>query len=299
VVGACADGPLLAEVRAEGFRVIPLPFARSLNPIAHLRAFASLVRLLRAERPDIVHAHMPISAFLTRLAARIAGVPTIAFTCHGYIFKQSGSPLRRTGGFLMEWLGGKLTDIYMNVSTEEAADARRLRIHPTPVAIGNGRDPAIFRPNPQARARLRAEWGIPPETVAIVIVSRVVVFKGYRELLEAMASVPAELWVVGERLTSDRGEDLDPHFARFAETGRLRRLGSRGGRHEAGLRLRERYRAALQLRHAGLHALDAGLGLVDALSAQVNAEVDAGVHHCSRALAHATRAPPSHARTPA
>jgi glycosyltransferase involved in cell wall biosynthesis len=227
VVGACADGPLLAEVRAEGFRVIPLPFARSLNPIAHLRAFASLVRLLRAERPDIVHAHMPISAFLTRLAARIAGVPTIAFTCHGYIFKQSGSPLRRTGGFLMEWLGGKLTDIYMNVSTEEAADARRLRIHPTPVAIGNGRDPAIFRPNPQARARLRAEWGIPPETVAIVIVSRVVVFKGYRELLEAMASVPAELWVVGERLTSDRGEDLTPHFDRFATTGRLRLLGYR------------------------------------------------------------------------
>jgi glycosyltransferase involved in cell wall biosynthesis len=227
VVGACADGPLLAEVRAEGFRVIPLPFARSLNPIAHLRAFAALVRLIRAERPDIVHAHMPISAFLTRLAARIAGVPIIAFTCHGYIFKQSGSILRRTGGFLMEWIGGKLTDIYMNVSAEEAEDAKRLRIHPTPVAIGNGRDPAIFHPNPAARARLRAEWGVAPGTVAIVIVSRVVVFKGYRELLEAMASVPAELWVVGERLTSDRGEDLTPHFERFAQTGRLRLLGYR------------------------------------------------------------------------
>jgi len=42
-----------------------------------------------------------------------------------------------------------------------------------------------------------------------------------------MQTVPAELWVVGERLPSDRGEDLAPHFARFAETGRLRHLGYR------------------------------------------------------------------------
>ena len=47
------------------------------------------------------------------------------------------------------------------------------------------------------------------------------------ELLEAMQTVPAELWVVGNRLPSDRGEDLAPHFARFAETGRLRSLGYR------------------------------------------------------------------------
>ena len=69
--------------------------------------------------------------------------------------------------------------------------------------------------------------GVPDSTVAVVIVSRVVVYKGFLELLEAMQTVPAELWVVGTRLPSDRGEDLAPHFARFAETGRLRSLGYR------------------------------------------------------------------------
>ena len=226
-VGACADGALLDEVRAEGFRVETLPFARSLSPRAHLRAFLALVALIRRERPDIVHAHMPISAFLARLAARISGVPVVAFTCHGYLFKQSGSWPRRIGGFAMEWIGGRLTDIYMNVSREEAADARRLWINRRAVAVGNGRDPAIFRPDPAARARVRAALGVAPDTVAVVIVSRVVVFKGYLDLLAAMAEVPAELWVVGERLASDRGEDLEPHFARFAQTGRLRRLGYR------------------------------------------------------------------------
>ena len=34
VIGACADGPLLEPVRAEGFRVVALPPMRSLSPAA-------------------------------------------------------------------------------------------------------------------------------------------------------------------------------------------------------------------------------------------------------------------------
>jgi len=227
VVGACAEGAHLDAVRAEGFRVEPLPFARALSPRAHWRAFWAMMALIRRERPDVVHAHMPISGFLARLAARIAGVPKIVYTCHGYLFNQEGSWLRQAGGFAMEWIGGRLTDVYMNVSRAEADDARRLWIHRRAVAIGNGRSPAQFRPNPAARVRLRAAMGVAPDTIAVVIVSRVVAPKGYIELLAAMRDVPAELWVVGDRLPSDRGEDLGPHFARFAETGRLRQLGYR------------------------------------------------------------------------
>ena len=129
VVGVCAEGPLLADVRAEGFRVIAAPFARRVSPLAHWRAFNALVVLMRAERPDLVHAHMPISSFLARLAAWRAGVPRIAFTCHGFLFNnaQAAWP-QRTASFAMEWLGGRVTDVFLTVSTEEAADARRLGI---------------------------------------------------------------------------------------------------------------------------------------------------------------------------
>ena len=227
VVGVCAEGPHLDPVRQEGFRVEALPFARSLSPTAHWRAFWQMVALIRRERPDVVHAHMPISGFLARVAARVAGVPKVAYTCHGYLFNQEGAWLRRAGGLAMEWIGGRLTDVYMTVSAEEAQDARRLRIHAGAVAVGNGRNPALFRPDPETRARLRTEMGVAPGTVAVVIVSRIVAPKGYIELLAAMRNVPAELWVVGDRLPSDRGEDLSPHFDRFAETGRLRLLGYR------------------------------------------------------------------------
>jgi len=227
VVGVSAEGPLLDIARAEGFRIAPIPFVRGLSPLAQWRAFRALVVLMRTERPDLVHAHMPISGFLARLAARVAGVPRVAYTCHGYLFNQPSPWPRRAVSLLIEWLGGRLTDIYMTVSTKEGGDARRLLIARHAVAIGNGRDPAIYHPDPEARARLRAGFGVPPDRVVVVAVSRLVRHKGYPELLAAMREVDAELWIVGERLASDHGEDMEPHFAAAGLGGRLRRLGYR------------------------------------------------------------------------
>lgn len=231
VVGVCAEGPLLDLPRAEGFRVLAAPMARSLNPLAQARCLRALVALMRAEKPDLVHAHMPISGLLARAAARIAGVPRIAYTCHGFLFNQPGPWWRRQLSLRLERAAGRITDTYLTVSAEEAEDARRLGIHPRAIAVLNGRDPARFRPDPTARAALRAELGAGEGDCVVIAVSRLVRHKGYPELLAAMAATPANcmLWVVGERLPTDHGEELEPHFARAAALlgPRLRRLGYR------------------------------------------------------------------------
>ena len=214
VVGVAAEGPLLEGIRAEGFRVEAAPFVRRVSPVAQLRAFRALVALLRRERPDLVHGHMPISGFLARLAAWAAGVPRVAYTCHGFLFNQPGPWLRRAGSFVMEWSAARVTDVFMTVSVEEAADARRLGIAGHATAVGNGRDPTVFRPDPAARRQIRTGLGVAQKRVVIVAVSRLVRHKGFTELLAAMASVhDAELWVVGDRLTSDRGVDYRPALA--------------------------------------------------------------------------------------
>jgi glycosyltransferase involved in cell wall biosynthesis len=228
VVGACGDGPLLDPVRAEGFRVENLPPMRSLSPGEQLRALRAILRLIRAERPDIVHAHMPIAGLLGRFAARLRGVRLIAYTGHGFLFNQPGPWTRRAASLALEWAGGRMTDLFMTVSAEEADDARRLGIARRAVAIGNGRDPGLYRPDPGARARIRAGLGVPQDRVVVTAVSRLVRHKGYGELVAAMRDVPgAELWVVGERLATDRGEDLGPLFAQSGLDGRLRMLGYR------------------------------------------------------------------------
>ena len=227
VVGACAPGALLAGPRAEGFRIVELPLARSASVAAQLRAFRALRRFIRAERFDTVHAHMPLSGFLARLAAAEAGVPVVAYTCHGFLFNQPGPLKRRAASFAMEWTAGRVTARFLTVSDEEARDARRLGIHRGARACGNGRDPARFRPDADARARIRAALGTPDGRVVVVIVSRLVRHKGHPELLAAMHDVAArgidaELWVVGERLASDHGPVLD-----VAPSERVRLLGYR------------------------------------------------------------------------
>lgn len=230
VIGVCADGPLLQQPRSEGFRIETLPFARSFSVPAQLRAFWALVRLIKKEKPDLVHAHMPISGILARAAAKLCGVPRIAYTCHGFLFNQPGSRLRRGLALVLEVLCGRITDVYLTVSREEAQDAKRLHIHHHPVAIGNGRDPDRFHPDAQARTRIRAELGTLAQTPVIIVVSRLVRHKGYPELLAAMEQVPdAELWIVGERLASDHGANMDEYLtkARALLGPRLKCLGYR------------------------------------------------------------------------
>ena len=62
----------------------------------------------------------------------------------------------------------------------------------------------------------------------VIAVSRLVWHKGYPELAAAMRMVPeAELWVVGERLDSDRGADMAAVLRSAGLGFRLRMLGYR------------------------------------------------------------------------
>jgi glycosyltransferase involved in cell wall biosynthesis len=228
VIGACAEGRFLDGPRAEGFRIVAVPFERRASPLAHWRAFRFLVRLFREEKPDLVHAHMPISGFLARMAAWWAGVPQIACTCHGFWFNNPGNPARRAVGFLMEWIAARVTTVFLTVSEEEAQDARRLGVSRSAVAVHNGRDPGVFRPDPAGRRRIRNELDVPDGRIVIVAVSRLVRHKGFPELAAAMRDVPdAELWVVGERLGSDRGDDMASLLRNAGLGSRLRLLGYR------------------------------------------------------------------------
>jgi hypothetical protein len=123
VVGLCAEGPLLDIPRAEGFRIEAMPMARSMNPLLQWNAYKAVRDFLKRENCDLVHAHMPISGLIGRAAARSAGVPRIAYTCHGFLFNQPGPWWRRTLALQLERVAGRITDVYLTVSEEEAADA--------------------------------------------------------------------------------------------------------------------------------------------------------------------------------
>lgn len=78
---------LIDKLHAEGIRVAPMHhLAREMWLRSDIKAFLDFYRLLRQERPDIVHLNSSKAGGIGALAARIAGVPRIVFTAHGWEF---------------------------------------------------------------------------------------------------------------------------------------------------------------------------------------------------------------------
>jgi glycosyltransferase involved in cell wall biosynthesis len=87
VVAAHGAGPLRDAAATPGVRYVPLEHVRRrINPWRDLAGLYELVRLLRRERPDILHANSSKAGVLGRVAARLAGVPIRIFTVHGWAF---------------------------------------------------------------------------------------------------------------------------------------------------------------------------------------------------------------------
>lgn len=232
VVGVAAEGPLLAPARAEGFRIVPAPFQRSYDVLAHARAFRFLTRMFRTEQFDLLHVHTPLAGLIGRLAGRAAGIPRIAYTAHGFYFHEGMGRLPRALHVGLEKLGARATDVLMTQSAEDAATAIRLGLAPGGVAhaIGNGVDLGRFRPDPGARGPVRAELGVAEDAVVAVMTGRLVAEKGYPELFAAAARVPGlHLWCIGSRLASDHADPIgaDIAAAQAAMGDRLRLLGYR------------------------------------------------------------------------
>ena len=63
---------------------------------------------MRRERFDVVHTHTPKAGLLGQLAARIAGVPTVANTLHGFYFHDDMKPWLRRFYIWMERVRGQM-----------------------------------------------------------------------------------------------------------------------------------------------------------------------------------------------
>ncbi len=229
VTTVCSDGPYVPGLRAAGYDVRTIPIARSMNAVAHLRALVRLVRHLKREAYDVLHAHTPVAALVGRIAAWIAGTPIVVYTAHGFYFHDEMPIMKRRFFIWLERLGGRFTDFLFTQSAEDAEAAVRYHIMPPArvLAIGNGVNVERFDPDRVSGAEVRARFRIPHWAAVVGIVGRMVREKGFCEFLEAAERVSERhpntyFLIVGERLASDHDVAIDRHIARAVE-----RLGNR------------------------------------------------------------------------
>ena len=203
----------LAHLRGEGrgegsfnsqtFTIVP-ELVRPVHPLKDFIALRQLEKILRAQKPDLVHTHSGKAGILGRLAARRAGVPIIVHHIHGPSFGNFQGALANLVFTAAERRTALVTDHFF---CSAAAMTQRY------LAAGIGR-PAMFTRifsgfqldpflNATNDPALRQKLGIPPDAFVIGKIGRLFKLKGHADLITAFArilpQVPhARLLLVGD-----------------------------------------------------------------------------------------------------
>ena len=233
-VGISAPGPWVAELESRGIRHVPLASStRGVDPLADLKAMWELVKVIRRERPDILHTHNPKPGIYGRIIGWLMGVPIVVNTVHGIYAAPDDPLLKRAVVYTLEAVASRFSDAELVQSAEDAALMRRLRIaHPDKIQhLGNGVDLDRFDPRragPDVRAEVRAELGVGPDDVVVGCVGRLVLEKGFAELFQAAEGLDDRFVVVciGPQ-DPDKPDAVPPELIERAAANGVRFLGMR------------------------------------------------------------------------
>ena len=186
------EGDLFDEAAGLGVPVVTVrALHRSIRPWSDLRALLELIRLFRSERPDVVHTHSSKAGLVGRLAARLAGVPVVVHTVHGWSFHDGMSPLARKVAIALERLAARWTTRLVVVSRADERTGRHEGIgEPGDYSlIRSGIDASAYLPSPERRARARAAIGCPEGQPVVGTVTRLCRQKDPVTLLKAVRRV--------------------------------------------------------------------------------------------------------------
>jgi len=192
VSGISSPGSEVPTIEAAGIRHIPVPMRRSSNltPAADLLSFWRLYRVMRRERFTIVHTHTAKPDLYGAMAARLAGVPIVISTLHGFYFHEHMTPLWRRFYITLAKIGARCSDVILSQNPEDIQTASDERICPPEKIkfLGNGIDLERFdraRLDAQVLAQKRRDLGLPADKPVVGFVGRLVANKGILELLQA------------------------------------------------------------------------------------------------------------------
>ncbi|MGY6744072.1 MAG: glycosyltransferase family 4 protein [Cecembia sp.] len=189
-----ADGREVNEViKREGVRHQIIPFTRKITPFKDLYCLWLLYRLLKKEKPDVVHSHTPKAGLLSMFAAKLAGIKVRIHTVAGMPYMVATKNKKKLLVWMEKLTYKWATEVWPNsqslkdfILNEQLIDASKLRI----IGYGssNGVDLEKFNRGALSENHLvAATMRIAPSEndYLILTVGRLVKDKGIEELVEA------------------------------------------------------------------------------------------------------------------
>ena len=170
---------------------------RELSVTSDLRAIGELRAILRERRPDVLHTHTAKAGATGRIAARLAGrgrPRALVHTFHGHVLSGYFDSRHERVFRSVERRLARTTDALVAVSDEVRDDLLRLGIAPLEkfavVPYGFDLDARVRCP-PEARARTRAQLGVPESTFVLGWIGRLTAIKNPLDLVRLAAALGA------------------------------------------------------------------------------------------------------------
>ena len=185
-------GMLAEELSRLGIPTQHIPsLGRDIAIIDDIRSFFEILRIIRKVKPDVIHLNSSKAAAVGALAARMARVPKIIFTVHGWPFKEDRNGIARLLVRLISWFTALLSHYVIVVSkTDENMGRRMLWIEGKVRFIELGLAPfqtlaptSAFRAmfGPLESAKLQSS------TIRLVTIAELTANKGLRYAIDAVS----------------------------------------------------------------------------------------------------------------
>ena len=176
-------GPFQRQLSEAGVRLVDLHKQGRWDLAGFLLRLAAN---LRREQPDVVYSYLPVANLLATLAKPLAGVSRVVWGVRASAFDLSDYDWLTRRSYALERRFAAFPDLIV-VNSEAGLKHLRAKGFPQEktVAIPNGVDVQTFRPRPDGRRRVRAEWGISENQRLVGSVGRLDPLKDHRTFLRA------------------------------------------------------------------------------------------------------------------
>ena len=216
--------PFFSMLSEKSIRTISIPFLeRDISLLKEFSVLKSLIAIFKAEKPDVIHLNSSKIGGLGALSGRIAGVPRIVFTAHGWPYEEERPSYQRFLIYVASWFTVFLSHKTIVVSQADFARAPAL-LKRKIVYIPNGISAFAMLPRAQARGELMKTWSKDvSENIWIGAIAELTKNKGIDVALKAIANIKnVFFYIIGE------GEENNALMKKARELGMSNRVAFTG-----------------------------------------------------------------------
>jgi glycosyltransferase involved in cell wall biosynthesis len=190
------EGNMFSLAEAKNVQPILIPsLRRAISPLRDLAAGYQIWKILRREKPQIVHTHASKAGVLGRIAALLAGVPVRIHTFHGHVLQDYFHPHVSRIFIWIERALARRSDAIIGVSSEVCSQLIDMGIAESDKVrhIGIGLELEPFADCDRERGKLKAELGIPNDIPVVGMIARLAPVKGYEVFFQATARLTQQM----------------------------------------------------------------------------------------------------------